>query len=81
MSPQVIVKAAERTLSQEIAEGVPRGIFSAPTQAEPHDEPAASGTCARCGHHTNNGTAHWVTRDSAPDVRLIVHTDQSQCTT
>ncbi|MEU6347037.1 hypothetical protein ABZ883_39540 [Streptomyces sp. NPDC046977] len=40
----------------------------------------AAGTCAACGHHTEDGVVRRVTRLSGPDIRLVIHAGSKQCT-
>lgn len=39
----------------------------------------AAGQCARCESFTRNGVVHWVTRNSGPDARVILHADPAEC--
>ncbi|MFI6468740.1 hypothetical protein ACIBL5_00505 [Streptomyces sp. NPDC050516] len=39
----------------------------------------ASGVCAACQKHTDNGIVRWLPRMSAPDVRLIICADPDAC--
>lgn len=39
----------------------------------------ATGMCASCGLHTDNGIVHVVPRVSGPDVRLVIHADPDDC--
>jgi hypothetical protein len=39
----------------------------------------AAGICARCDRYTKNATVRWVTRNSGPDARVILHADPEEC--
>lgn len=47
------------------------------TPTEPVE--VAAGTCHRCGCHTTRGRVHWITRNTAPDARIILHADPADC--
>jgi hypothetical protein len=39
----------------------------------------AAGICARCDTYTKNATVRWVTRNSGPDARVIIHANPAEC--
>lgn len=44
------------------------------------DEPEyGAGACARCGEELARGRVYWIPRASGPDIRIVLHSVQSDC--